>query len=132
MPNSHNAIHQVIVLAVIALGLVVLGYVLYSSTAPPAYASLDQFAKCLAEKKVTMYGSATCPYCQDEKRAFGASFQYVPYVECTTDPKVCTDAGVDGVPTWIFADGKRLVGKQGLEKLSAQSGCELPEKARGQ
>ncbi|MCL5435941.1 MAG: hypothetical protein M1275_02575 [Patescibacteria group bacterium] len=127
MTNSKNTIQQVIALAVIALGLIVLGYVLYSSSAQPAFADLDQFARCLAEKKITMYGSATCPHCQNEKRAFGTSFQYVPYVECTVDPKVCTDAGVEGVPTWIFPDGKRLVGEQGLEKLSAESGCQLPK-----
>lgn len=29
-------------------------------------------------------------------------------------------------PTWIFQDGKKLVGEQGLRKLSQESGCALP------
>jgi protein-disulfide isomerase len=127
MANSKNLSYQVIALSVIALGLIVIGYVLYANNTSPAYAGLDEFAQCLADKKITMYGSATCPHCQKEKRAFGESFKYVPYVECTTNPKACVDAQVEGVPTWIFPDGKRLVGEQGLQKLSAASGCPLPK-----
>ena len=117
----------IIIIIFIALAAISIGYLLYASGAQPVHANLDGFAQCLAEKKITMYGSVTCPHCQAEKKRFGDSFRYVPYVECTTDPKACTDAGVDGVPTWIFADARRLVGAQGLEKLSAESGCSLPD-----
>ena len=30
-----------------------------------------------------MYGAYWCPHCQAQKKVFGESFQYVPYVECT-------------------------------------------------
>lgn len=85
----------------------------------------DVFAKCLAEKQIAMYGADWCPHCQNEKKAFGVSFQYVPYVECPKNIKVCLDEGVDGYPTWIWPDGKKLVGEQGIEKLSKESGCQL-------
>ena len=87
---------------------------------------LDSFAKCLAEKEVTMYGADWCPHCQKEKAEFGSAFQYVPYVECPADPKKCLDAGVDRYPTWIFKDGHKLVGEQRLETLAHESGCVLP------
>ena len=87
--------------------------------------ALDDFAKCLTDKGAVMYGAYWCPHCQNEKKAFGNSFQYVNYVECPKEPQKCLALGVDGYPTWIFSDGKRLVGEQGLEKLAGESGCAL-------
>lgn len=75
-----------------------------------------------------MYGAKWCPHCQNEKKAFGDSFRLVPYVECPDDPKKCLAAGINGYPTWVFPDGKKLEGEQGLEKLSQASGCPLPSK----
>lgn len=92
----------------------------------PASAKLDAFAKCLAEKNATMYGADWCPHCQAQKAAFGGSFKFVPYVECPQNPKLCLDKGIEGYPTWIFADGARLEGDQPLDRISAQSGCSLP------
>jgi hypothetical protein len=92
---------------------------------------LDRFAKCLAEKKATMYGSFLCPHCDDQKKLFGSSFQYVPYVECSergsrqmTFP--CLVAHIRHTPTWIFEDGERRVGLQPLKGLSEKTGCALP------
>jgi len=90
--------------------------------------ALDAFAQCLAEKKVTMYGADWCPHCQNEKKAFGSSFKFIPYVECPKDPKRCLAAGISGYPTWIFPDNKKFEGEQGLEKLSKESGCPLPDR----
>lgn len=87
---------------------------------------LDAFAQCLRDKGVTMYGAYWCSHCQNEKKNFGDSFQYVPYVECTKEIKKCQDAGIKGYPTWIFPGGKKLEGEQGLENLATESGCESP------
>jgi hypothetical protein len=93
--------------------------------------SLDTFAQCLAEKKATMYGSFLCPHCDDQKKLFGSSFKYVPYVECSvrgsrqmTFP--CIVARIRFTPTWIFADEERRTGVQSLKSLSAKTGCALP------
>lgn len=85
----------------------------------------DAFAQCLAQKEVTMYGAEWCVHCQNQKKLFGNSFKYVPYVECPENTKLCLDKGVDGYPTWIFPDGKKIEGEQTLEKLSQESGCTL-------
>ena len=81
-----------------------------NSNEPSKY---DAFAQCLAEKKVTMYGAVWCSHCQAQKKEFGSAFKYVPYVECPENTKLCTDKGVEGFPTWITNDGKKLVGEIG-------------------
>ncbi|MEK7193409.1 MAG: hypothetical protein AAB652_01325 [Patescibacteria group bacterium] len=93
----------------------------------PPHPELNQFAQCLSEKGVTMYGADWCPHCQNEKRAFGDSFRFVPYVECPKEPNRCIAAGINGYPTWVFADGTRFEGEQGIQKLSQKSGCPLGE-----
>jgi hypothetical protein len=92
---------------------------------------LNAFAKCLGEKNATMYGSFLCSHCDDQKKLFGRSFQYVTYVECSirgshqmTFP--CMAAQIHFTPTWIFADGERRSGLQSLKDLSAKTGCKLP------
>ncbi len=97
--------------------------------APSQY---DNFAKCLAEKNITMYGAEWCSHCQAQKKLFGNSFQYVLYVECPDNAQLCIDKGIEGYPTWIFPSAssgqvldKRFGGEQTLEKLSQESGCAL-------
>lgn len=115
--------------ALFIIGLVILAVVLavfYAYGNPnPTSVKFDDFAKCLASKNISMYGAAGCSHCQNEKKAFGGSFKYVPYVECPDNPQLCLDKGIEAYPTWIFPDGRKLVGEQGLEKLSRESGCVL-------
>jgi len=108
------------------LAILILAVLMWGTTIKENGANtLDEFAKCLASKNITMYGTYNCLHCLNEKKAFGSSFQYVPYVECAQEPNKCVDAGIVEVPTWIFPEGKKLVGEQGLEKLSQESGCPL-------
>ena len=86
---------------------------------------LDNFAQCLAERDFVMYGAYWCPHCQAEKKAFGSSWKYVSSVECTSEPKRCTQAGITSFPTWLGPDGIRLEGEQGVRRLSEVSGCTL-------
>jgi hypothetical protein len=87
---------------------------------------LDDFAKCVAEHGVVMYGAWWCPHCKNEKKRFGDSFQYINYVECTDNPQLCTDKQVESYPTWIFGDGSRLSGELGFAPLAEKTGCSLP------
>ena len=92
-----------------------------------ASVELNDFAACLASKNITMYGAESCSWCQKEKANFGSAFKLVPYVECPEEPRKCLALGIEGTPTWIFPDGRKLVGYQGLQKLSAVSGCGLSQ-----
>lgn len=94
---------------------------------------IEQFAKCLASKEITMYGAYWCSHCQREKAAFGEAFKFVPYVECTKEPAKCSAKGITGFPTWVIPADKEatnsserlLVGEQGLKKLSEETSCPL-------
>lgn len=124
--------------ALIAIGIVlVLGTIAIILFFPRGSkgGTFDAFAQCLAEKKITIYGAYWCPHCQDQKAELGDSFKFVNYVECTKETQKCLAADIKGYPTWIFpaspregSGGKRFEGKQGLEKLSAESSCPLPPK----
>ena len=84
----------------------------------------DLLAQCLTEKGVKMYGAEWCGHCQNQKKAFGSSFQYVNYVDCDKDRDACVEAGVQGYPTWVI-DGQSYPGEQDLSDLAAISGCSL-------
>ena len=85
--------------------------------------NLDTFAQCLTTKWATMYGSATCSHCLNQKAMFGKSFQYVTYVECTKEPARC--ANLKWVPTWEISSGTYLEGEQQLSDLAKATNCPL-------
>ncbi len=90
----------------------------------------DKFAKCLAEKQAKMYGLYWCPHCLDQKHMFGASFRYVPYVECalsrTEESPRCKAAGIQHFPSWQFGSEPPKEGVLSLDALSDKTGCSLP------
>jgi len=92
---------------------------------------LDAFAQCLTAKQAKMYGAYWCPHCSEQKELFDSSFEYAPYIECGVKGSKglalpCTQAGIQRFPTWVFADGTRVEGKQQLTFLSDKTGCPLP------
>lgn len=117
---------NMLIIAVVGAAIAGAGFLVVRPDQQTA-AALDPFAQCLADAKVTMYGADWCPHCQNEKKAFGDSFRFVPYVECPDDPQRCLKEGIEGYPTWVFPDGRKLVGEQGLKILSKESGCSLPQ-----
>jgi len=86
----------------------------------------DDFAKCLTEKDVTMYGTEWCSHCKNQKALFGKSFKHVDYVDCDRNKQECRNNGIEGYPTWVI-NGEKYPGEMSLEYLGALSGCELKE-----
>jgi hypothetical protein len=117
-----------IVLVVIIIG----GAGAYFSFKPEGPGKLDDFAQCLSSSGAKFYGAFWCSHCQDQKKDFGSSKKYLPYVECSTPDgqdqlPVCKDAGVKGFPTWIFANGEKISGRLSLETLAEKTMCVLPQ-----
>ncbi len=91
----------------------------------------DTFAQCINDSGAKFYGAFWCPHCQNQKAIFGRSAKLLPYVECSErDGKgqlpICTDIGIEGYPTWIFADGTRQSGEVPFTLLAEKTGCALP------
>jgi len=101
--------------------LIVAGYWYVNSSGPGQY---DNFAKCLTEKGVKMYGTNWCHYCKAQKKMFGKSFKYVDFVNCDSHRSECLAAGVKGYPTWKI-NGENHPGVQPLERLAELGECNL-------
>lgn len=104
-------------------------YFIREATTPGKY---DALAQCIADSGAKFYGAFWCPHCQNQKKMFGKSEKLLPYIECSTangqeQLQVCTDASINGYPTWEFADSSRLNGEISLEQLAEKTSCELPK-----
>jgi len=78
---------------------------------------LDEFAQYLTNSNVTMYGTSWCSHCQNQKKLFGKSFQYIDYIDCDRESEVCALEGIEGYPTWKI-NGISYPGEQSLQRLS--------------
>ncbi|NOQ56108.1 MAG: hypothetical protein GQ477_04885 [Nanohaloarchaea archaeon] len=79
----------------------------------------------MTDNSAKMYGAEGCSHCQNQKKEFGKSFEYIDYVECPENEFECKNAGVTGYPTWSI-DGTNYPGTQTFARLSELSGCPLP------
>jgi len=116
-----------IVIILIVVGIVVWsvsGYFAKDESNGNGLSDLDKFAKCLTEKGATVYVSAYCGHCKNQKEMFGDSLKYVNSVECTENQQLCQEKGITGVPTWII-NSLPYAGVQSFERLSELTGCSL-------
>lgn len=108
------------------------------SKLPVAPGKYDKFAQCIKDSGTTFYGAFWCPHCQAQKKLFGTSAKFLPYVECSTPSgtdttQICKDKKVESYPTWELKDGTRLPVENSagvtLETLAVKTKCELPVEA---
>lgn len=105
-----------------AMVVVACVYLFYIVSASPG--SYDNFAKCLEENGVVIYGNDWCQYTQQQMEAFGKSEEYLDYVRCDDNRQICQQKGVSITPTWEI-NGKIYSGIQSFQALSEASGCNL-------
>jgi glutaredoxin len=116
------------IFAIIILVIVGAAYgMVYLNNQPGKY---DEFAQCLTDSGVKMFGAYWCPHCQDQKNIFGKSFDNINYVECSLpnqggQNEICNDEGIESYPTWEFEDGERVGGVISLERFEAMTDCTL-------
>ena len=126
-----KSLRNIVILIVVVLALVAVGFYFIRNQEDTS-GRLDEFAKCLKDKGAVFYGAFWCSHCQAEKKLFGSSKQYLPYVECSTpDSKnqlpVCKDQNIVSYPTWKFTDGTMMTGEIGLQQLAEKTSCQLPQ-----
>ena len=90
----------------------------------------SEFAKCLTENNMKMYGAAWCSHCSNMKAKFGDAFKHIDYTECDAsfggDPKACEDAGAEYYPAFTFGDEPIKFGEIEFSVMSEKTGCLLP------
>lgn len=123
--SQSKAVITLATLVLVAVPIVIWAKLSFKS---PEAGQYDNLAKCLAAKNVRMYGAYWCVHCQNIKKAFGSSWQYIKYIECSLpggkgQMQACNEAGIKGYPTWDFGNGERLSGEASLEQLGEKSGC---------
>jgi hypothetical protein len=109
--------------------VVIIGIIAFAATRPTSNViagpgEFDEFAKCLTEQGAIFYGTEWCGFCQRQKEDFGASMQYVNFIDCDQNRNLCQSEGITGYPTWKI-NGQLYPGMQQLNRLSDLSGCEL-------
>ncbi len=112
--------------------LAVAGGLVWLIRTPGKAGEFDAFAQCIKDSGTKYYGAFWCPNCKNQEARFGRSARLLPRIECSTPDgrgqlPVCQEAGVEGYPTWDFANGQRETGNLPFEKLSELTGCPLPQ-----
>lgn len=97
-----------------------------SPVPPVSPVSVTAFAQCLARVGFTMYGTADCSACAIQKKYFGESFQFVPYIDCDAQKSLCDEKRITGFPTWEDKNGRKYKGAIVLSTLAQLSGCPAP------
>lgn len=116
-----------VIIFIVTLILLVGGLILVTRKPAVSGANLDEFAKCLSQQGMVMYGAYWCSHCQNIKKLFASSFQYINYVECTVDTNTCNQKGINGYPSFTFSDGSKVEGEMTLAEFSQKTSCPLPE-----
>jgi hypothetical protein len=93
------------------------------------YNDLDSLAQCITKSGMIFYGSSHCGHCQRQKAKFGDAMEYINYVECPLNQELCTNVGIQALPTWILIDPvtkiekSRHEGVKTLKELAELSNC---------
>lgn len=98
--------------------------------------AVTEFAECIYDSGVRMYGSFTCSVCARQRDAFGPSMEALQEIEChprgeNPQTDLCLEIGVEHTPTFVMYDEnnvelKRIWGFQSFEELAEFSGCPAP------
>lgn len=102
----------IIFIVAIILLVVGIGFLSNKSQGPGKF---DEFAQALKSSGAEFYGAFWCPHCQEQKKSFGTSKKYLPYIECSNPDQsvvsICTEKKVESYPTWMFKDGISITSK---------------------
>ena len=110
------------ILLIIGLIIIFSSLSVYSYMNKPG--QYDEFAKCLTEKSVVVYGNDCCQYTIRQLNFLGKSKKYLNYVKCIDNKELCDQKGVKITPTWEI-NGEMYEQVQSLDKLAVLSGCSL-------
>ncbi|MGM0629189.1 MAG: glutaredoxin family protein [Patescibacteria group bacterium] len=87
---------------------------------------LESLVSCLNSANVVIYGSKTCPYCNQLVQSLGGHDAVEPiYVECSEETERCRDELIGrGVPE-IQIEGEMYKGSRDPEDIGNAVNCEI-------
>jgi hypothetical protein len=89
--------------------------------------AINEFASCLADAGLVVYGANWCGYTKALMENIGGFELASPvYVECTENEELCSSEGVTGYPT-IKLNGEVINPQRTMGGLSQVTGCEVPQ-----
>ena len=83
----------------------------------------EEVAKYIGEHSV-LYVQTGCIHCKEQEDLFGINVKYLNIIDCISsseNTQLCTDAGIEGTPTWII-NGEKYAGVLSIEKLKELTG----------
>jgi len=105
------------IIVIALVHLLILVYFNFPQNPPQNPATVDDFAQCLTNSQIVMYGSPRCGHCSHQMKIFGDAFKSVNFVNCDESP-LCKENNVKGYPTWIkFKDDQEVVRSVGVMPL---------------
>lgn len=120
-PSSSNSKKYLISTMVLAIAIFSIMSVYSYSKGPGKF---DDFANCLKEKGVIMYGNDFCSFTIKQLNFFGKSQKHINYIKCIDNEGLCDKKGIKTTPTWEYK-GQMYPQVQTFEKLSAITGCKI-------
>jgi hypothetical protein len=120
-----SVLMSILIVVILIFGFNLTGYITGFFIAGPDQ-DIEGFAKCLTENGAVLYTSPGHPRCNEQKEMFGEAMKHIENVDCFADPNVCSENGIQVVPTWIIKN-ERYEGVQSFERLSGLTGCSLNE-----
>jgi len=106
--------------------LIICAVVFLAGGCTEATGDYKDFAQCITDAGAVMYGSDQCEACQNQKKMFGADFEYINYVNCDFHEDECAEEGIIKYPIWKI-DGEVMGGELGIktfDQLVEATGCE--------
>lgn len=110
------------ILGIVIIAVLLFAYAFYARAQKPG--SYDDFAKCLTEKGVVVYGNNFCQYTAKQMNFFGKSKEYLNYVKCIDNKDLCDSKNIRKTPTWEI-NGKFYPEVRTFKELSELSGCKV-------
>jgi len=107
----------------VVFAIVVILYLIIWFTSKDKY---EDFAQCLSAEGWVLYGTTTCPHCNDQKEMFKGAVDDIIFIDCSLGD-TCRNDGVEYYPTWGNKKGLEEPGVKSFKELSIKSGCKLPE-----
>jgi len=77
--------------------------------------------QCIAQNS-QLFLKEGCPACASQKNVLGNNLNKFDIIDCTIEPRKCSEFEITRIPTWIIKREK-YIGVHSIEELKELTGC---------